>query len=405
MRYSAFDAFHQSVKPIASIFDFANTALKSELNPLADSRICRLQSAVLEVSASFLKPYPKQRWNYADVSVNNRSYPVSEELIVKKPFANLIRFRRNGLGKTAHKVLFISALSGHHATLSKDTFKEFLPDHDVYVADWTDARLVPFSEGSFSLEDYISYIIEFLQEIGAGTHLIALCQAGPPALVAAAVMSSAKDECRPKSLSMMASPMNIKVNPGLISKISDKVNIKMWSLYGLHKVPGRYLGAGRQVYPGALQLFGFMSANIRTHIDAHKQFLSDLYHGNTEAAEKHRVFYIEYFAMLDMPAEFVLETLERIFFNHEVAENRMTFRGDAVDFADITDIPLFALEGAKDDFVRLGQCVAILDTCSGLTSEMKKSYVQDNVGHYGIFNGSTYRNEIAPKVKDFIALH
>ena len=405
MRYSAFEAVHQGVKPIASIFDYANTAMNSERNPLANSRVCRLQSAVLEVSASLLRHYPKQGWNYDDITVNGHAYSVNEEVIAEKPFASLMRFHRNGLSKTAPKVLFIAALSGHHATLSKDTFKEFLPDYDVYVTDWKDARYVPLSEGQFSLEDYTRYIVEFLHEIGTGTHLVALCQAGPASLVAAAVMSAGKDECRPRSLTMMASPMNIKVNPGFVSKLSEKMNVRMWSLYGLHKVPRRYPGAGRRVYPGALQLTGFMSGNIRTHIEAHKQFFCNLYLENIEEAEKHRAFYDEYFSMLDMPAEFCLESFERIFINHDVAENRMTFGGEAVDFADITDIPLFALEGANDDMVRLGQCTAILDICSGLTSQMKESYVQDNVGHYGIFNGSIYRDEVAPKVKDFIALH
>jgi len=387
MRYQLFDAFHQSMKPLGAVLDYVDDRLKSDSNPMSKSRIRRMQSAVLKLSGRLFRDYPKQ-------TVKGRNYAINEDVILDKPFCNLMRFHRDGLKKDAPKVLFVAALSGHHATLSKDTFREFLPDHDVYVTDWKDARSVPVEDGRFNLEDYISYVIEFLQTLGSGVNIIALCQSGPAALVASAVMSKSKDKCRPQSLVMMASPMDVRINPGFISKAADLFDMRLWKLANIHKVPKRHAGAGRLVYPGALQLSGFMSMNIRSHVAAHKEFASNIYHENNEEIEKHKDFYDEYYAMLDMPAEFCLETMERIFVNHDVAENRMTYKGEKVDFADIDDIPIYAIEGANDDMVLVGQCTAVTDFCTGLADKLKHKHVQEGVGHYGIFNGSIYKTMI-----------
>ena len=358
---------------------------------------------VLRLSERFFRDYPKQEWGYEDVIVNNRSYAVNESVVMDKPFCKLMRFHRDGLSKKAPKVLFVSALSGHHATLSKDTFKEFLPDHDVYVTDWTDARLVPLSDGPFALQDYISYVIEFLNKLGSEVHVIALCQSGPAAVVAAAVMSEEDNTCRPASMTVMASPMNMRVNPGFLSKLATRLDVRVWKLANLHKVPRRYTGAGRLVYPGALQLISFMSMNIFTHFKAHMGYAAAMYYQDSQAADDHLEFYNEYFSMLDMPAEFCLETLDCIFTRNDVAENKMMYQGKLVNTSAIVDIPLLAMEGANDDMIREGQCTAVVDMCLELPESKKEKWIQPGVGHYGIFNGSIYRSEVAPKIKAFVA--
>jgi len=403
MRYQIFDLFNQGLKPVGKLASLTDAILTSNVNPLANTRLSRIQSAGLQLSARFLRSYPKQAWDYQDVTIGDQSHSVRESTVVDKSFCKLKRFKRDGLDDNAPKVLFLAALSGHHATLSKATLQEFLPDHDVYITDWKDAKMVPASDGKFGFEDYTSYVIEFLKILGREVNVVALCQSGPAALVATALMSEKKDPCRPKALVLLASPIDMRVNPGLMTKYAERINMRLWKLANLHKVPVRYPGAGRLVYPGILQLSAFMSMNIGSHINAHKTFARDIFNGKEQAADKHKEFYDEYFAMLDMSAEFCVETIERIFAKHDLARNKMTYQGLAVDLANIKDVKLLAIEGANDDMIREGQCTAAVDLCTGLASKLKSGYIQEGVGHYGIFNGSIYKDKVAPKIKKFFA--
>lgn len=402
MRYQTLDLMSQSTKPLAAAFNIANKIIKSKRNPLKNTPLSRFQSAVLETGVQFLQSYPKQAWAYDDIKLNKKTYPINEDVIDEKPFCKLIRFRREGLPKNAPKVLFVAALSGHHATLTKETLIEFLPDHEVFVTDWSDARYVPKEEGRFGLQEYCTYLIEFLELLSNDVHLIGLCQAGVPTLICSAIMSAGNNPSKPKSLSLLASPMDISVNPGMMNKVKDYMNVSMWKLYGIHKVPSRFPGAGRRVYPGILQLSNFMSMNIKTHVQKHKQYAKDIFHENIEAVEKHRNFYNEYFATLDMTEEFCVETLQAIFINNDLAEGNFLYQGQQVDCSKISDIPMLAIEGENDDMVRLGQCTAAIDKCTKLPNKMKQKYVQKGVGHYGVFNGSIFKAEIAPKIKKFI---
>jgi len=403
MRYQVFDMFTKSLRPAGKAVTLTDSVLKSGFNPLADTKLFRMKSAGLQLSARFLRSYPKQEWDYPDVMIGDQAYPVNESSVLKKPFCTLKRFKREGLDDKAPKVLFVAALSGHHATLSKATLQEFLPDHDVYMTDWQDAKMVPLSKGSFGFEDYTAYVLEFLKELGPDVNVIALCQSGPAVLLATALLSEAKDPRRPKSLALLASPIDMRVNPGFMTKYSERINMRLWKLAYLHKVPSKYPGAGRLVYPGILQLSAFMSMNMGSHLKAHKMFARDIFNGRKNEADKHKEFYDEYFAMLDMSAEFCVDTIERIFINHDLALNRMTYQGEAVDLASIKDVKLLAIEGANDDMIREGQCNAAVKLCTGLPRKLKQEYIQEGVGHYGIFNGSIYKDKVAPKIKKFFA--
>lgn len=405
MQYTLFDLQREALRPATAMLSVAEGWARSPVYPLSRTFVGRFQAAWYESWYRLLKSYPKQSWAYDDVQIGDQSYPVRRTIMQRKPFANLLRLRRVGLPADAPKVLFVAAMSGHHATLSKETYEQFLPDHDVYVTDWLDARDVPQDAGRFGFEEYIDYLIEFMQTLGPDTHLFGLCQASVPALVAAAVMSKRKDPARPRSLLLMAGPVDIRVNPNDLLKRAQNLSIKLLKKAAIYTVPNRFPGAGRKVYPGTLQIMGFMSMNAGLHLGKHWQFFKDVAAGREQAADAHREFYNEYFAIMDTTAEFYLETLQRVFIEQQLPDGRMQYHGDLVNCADITDIPLLTMEGEKDDMVNVGQTAVALKLCENLPNDKKQAYVQPGVGHYGIFKGTRFRAETAPVVKAFIAEH
>jgi len=405
MHYHLYDLYRQSLAPVNTTLDLVHDIVAHEKFPLSKTRYGRFRRAALETTIRLLKHYPKQGFEYEPVTIDDKTYPVIEEVMIEKPFCNLLRFRREGLPDDAPKLLCVAALSGHHATLARETFGEFLKDHDVYVTDWLDARDVPLSEGKFGYEEYVSYIIEFTEYLGPNNHLFAICQAAVPALTAVSYMAKHNNPARPKSLTMMAGPIDIRVNPSEFSKKAAKISATMLKRFAIHKVPSRYDGAGRRVYPGTMQLGGFMSMNMKSHFEKHIQFFRDIVQGNVDDANKHRDFYDEYMAILDMDADFYLETMDRIFLDQHLPKGLMTYQGETINCSDITDVAMLALEGENDDMISLGQTEAALHLCDNLPKNMKKYYIQKGVGHYGIFNGSKYRNEVAPKIKDWKKKH
>ena len=405
MQYQLFDLYRQSLSPLTATVDLAHDIVTNDRYPLSKTRYGRVRKAVLESTSRLLKHYPKQGFEYEPVVIDEKEYPVGETVVLEKPFCNLLRFRREGLPADAPKLLCIAALSGHHATLARETFREFLPDHEVYVTDWLDARDVPLSEGKFGFEDYTSYLIDFMEHLGPNNHVFAICQAAVPALTAISHMSRENDVCRPKTLTMLAGPIDIRVNPNAFTKKVLNISAKMLERIAIHKVPSRYKGAGRKVYPGMMQLGGFMSMNIKSHMEKHAQFFKDIIKGSADDADKHRDFYDEYMAVLDMDADFYLETMDRIFLDQHLPKGLMQFQGKAVNCTDITDVAILTIEGEKDDMISLGQTEAALNMCDNLPKKLKKHYVQKGVGHYGIFNGSKYRKGVAPKIKGWIKKH
>jgi poly(3-hydroxybutyrate) depolymerase len=401
MRYALFDLFRETLRPALATLSMGEAWARSPRNPLSDTIFGRLQASTFESAHRLLRPYPKQPWAYPSVTLDGEAHPVYETVVQRKPFCNLLKFERAGLPSDAPKVLFVAALSGHYATLSRETYQEFLPDHQVYVTDWLNARDVPLAEGRFGFEEYVSYLIEFLEAIGPDAHFFAVCQAAVPALVATAIMSEARNEYRPRSLILMAGPMDVRVNPSAALKHSQQLSINLLRRTAIHTVPSRFAGAGRRVYPGAQQLMGFMSLNPRLHLRKHIDFYKDMIFGNHTAARKHRDFYDEYFAVLDTTEEFYLETIERIFLDQHLPKGLMQYHGKTVTCAGITDVPILTLEGAEDDMVGVGQTQAALKLCKNLPDAMKEAYVQPGVGHYGIFAGERYRRETAPRAKAF----
>lgn len=405
MQYQFFDLYRQSLAPLNATVDLIHDIVTDERYPLVNTRYGRLRKAILESTSRLLKHYPKQGFQYEPVVIDGKEHPISETVVLEKPFCKLLRFRREGLPEDAPKLLCVAALSGHHATLARETYREFLADYDVYLTDWSDARDVPLSEGKFGYEEYVSYLIDFMTHIGPNNHVFAICQAAVPALTAVSHMSREKDVCRPKTLTMMAGPIDIRVNPNAFTKQVLKTSAKFLEKVAIHKVPNRYAGVGRRVYPGTMQLGGFMSMNIKSHLEKHVQFFKDVVRGNVDDADKHRDFYDEYMAVLDMDADFYLETMDRIFLDQQLPKGTMQYLGKTINCSDITDVAILTLEGEKDDMISLGQTEAALHLCDKLPKKLKKHYVQKGVGHYGIFNGSKYRKGVAPKIKDWINTH
>lgn len=405
MQYHIYDLYRQSLVPINTALDLTHDIITHEKNPFSKTKLGRFRKAFLESTIRLLKHYQKQGFEYEPVVIDDVEYAVHEDIVMDKPFCHLLRFRREGLPADAPKLLCVAALSGHHATLSRETFREFLDTYEVYVTDWLDARDVPLTEGKFGFEEYVAYLIEFMEFMGPGSHMFAICQAAVPGLTAVAHMSKHDNPARPKTLTMMAGPIDIRVNPNEFTKRVDKMSAKALKRVLIHKVPSRYPGAGRKVYPGMLQLGGFMSMNMKSHIQKHVQFFKDIAHGRVDEADRHRDFYDEYMAVLDMDADYYMETMERVFLDQKLPKGAMTYYGEPVSCSDIKDVAIFTLEGEKDDMISLGQTEAALNLCDQLPKKLKKHHVQLDVGHYGIFNGSKYRKFVAPLIKEWIDGH
>ncbi len=404
MRYQAVELTRQTLHPLSVMLDYTHDLATHPANPLSGTPIGRFQAAALETTLRLIKHYPKKGFEFGTIQIDGKGVEIYERVIRKKPFCHLLHFER-GNQADAPKVLFVAALSGHHATLSRETVREFLPDHDVYITDWLDAKQVPLAEGRFGFDEYVQYVIEFVELLGPETNVVGLCQAGVPALVAAAVMAQRGMPTRPKTLSLLAAPIDINANHNEITKYVDRVNLNLMRLLMLHKVPKGYPGKDRMVYPGWLQLGGFMTMNLTSHIEEHWQFFNDVLHSDLEAADKHRDFYDDYFATMDATGEFFVETLERVFLDQHLPKGMMTFEGESVDCTAIRETALLTIEGANDDMVALGVTRAAHDMCSSLAEKLHHHHVQQGVGHYGVFSGSRYRAEVAPCIKSFIESH
>ncbi len=404
MRYQAIDIAQKALHPVSVALAYAQDIVEHPINPLSGTFIGRFQAAALESTRRLIKHYPKKGFEFGHVEIDGESVEIHERIMRKKPFCNFIHFERDGC-EEAPKVLFVAALSGHHASLSRETLRAFLPDHDVYVTDWIDAKQVPLAAGRFGFEEYVAYVIEFIEMLGPSVHVVGLCQAAVPALVAAAVMAQRDNAARPRTLSLIAGPVDITANHNRITRHADKLNLELMRVLMVQKVPKGYPGEGRVVYPGYFQLGGFMTMNLTAHIEAHWQFFKDVARGDVEAADKHRDFYDDYFSIMDGTAEFFVETLERVFLDQHLPKGVMRFEGETVDCGAIRDIALLTIEGAKDDMVALGVTEAAHELCTSLPQQLREHYIQQGVGHYGVFSGSRYRDEVAPRIKSFIAQH
>ena len=352
---------------------------------------------------SFQRMVVKPDWGIESITgEDGRDHLVTVETVVSKPFGDLIHFDVAGRDEMDRRVLLVAPMSGHYATLLRSTVRSLLPDCEVYVTDWHNARDIPVSEGSFDIEDYSLYLVEFMRELGADLHVIAICQPAPLTLAATAYLAEQDPTAQPRSLTLIGGPVDPDAAPTDVTDFGRRVTMGQLEETMIQQVGFKYKGVGRMVYPGLLQLASFMSMNAERHTKAFTDQITRVARGEASDRDPHNRFYDEYLAVMDMPAEFYLSTVERLFKGGEVAQNRFTIGDHRVDFGKITNVAVKTVEGGKDDISAPGQCIAALDLCTGLPDAKKASYVEPQAGHYGIFAGRSWRNNIRPLVLDFI---
>jgi poly(3-hydroxybutyrate) depolymerase len=361
-------------------------------------------ASALEVFAHASAPRGKPAFDLIETVIDGKSVAVHEDIVAQKPFGQLKRFVREGR-EGDPKLLIVAPMSGHYATLLRGTVERMLPSHDVYITDWRDARSVPTAAGRFDLDDYVDYLVEFMEIIGPGAHMLAVCQPSVPCYAAVCLMSADKNPCRPKTLTLMGGPIDTREAPTAVNLTATQRPHSWFSQNVIVTVPYSYPGAGRKVYPGFLQLGGFMSMNLGNHMMSHYEMFKHLVRGDDTSADATKEFYEEYRSVCDMTAEFYLQTIDVVFQNHSLPKGEMMHRGRRVDPAAIKDIALLAIEGERDDISGLGQTKAALTIATKLPAAQKQYYMAEGAGHYGIFNGSKWRDKIAPVVENWIATH
>jgi len=350
---------------------------------------------------SFERMIAKPDWNIDSFTCEDgRDHLVDIDLKIERPFGDLIHFNVQGRKDADKKVLLIAPMSGHYATLLTSTVRSLIADCEVYITDWHNARDIPVSAGKFDIEDYTQYLIDFIKYLGPDIHVIAVCQPAPLALAATAFISEYEKSNIPKSLILIGGPIDPDANPTEVTDFGNRITMGQLEHAMIQNVGVKYAGVGRQVYPGLLQLTSFLSMNAGRHASAFMDQILRVTKGEASDHDKHNKFYDEYLAVMDMPAEFYLSTVERIFQNREIANNNFSINGKKIDFSKITDVNVMTVEGGKDDISAPGQCYAALALCTGLKDNKKSSYVEPDAGHYGIFAGRYWRNNIRPLVLD-----
>jgi poly(3-hydroxybutyrate) depolymerase len=409
MLYDAYEFQRSLLASAGAMANFGVGMLRNPANPFAYLGGGQVMASALDVFAHAAAPRGKPAFGLAATTVNGRTVAVREEIVLRKPFGQLKRFVREGV-EGGPRLLIVAPMSGHYATLLRGTVERMLPFADVYITDWRDAKLVPTEEGRFDLDDYVDYLVAFLEAIGpdgdkGGAHMLAVCQPSVPSYAAACLMSADRHPCRPKTLTMMGGPIDTREAPTSVNLLAAQRPHAWFRQNVIATVPMSYPGAGRSVYPGFLQLSGFMSMNLGNHMMSHYEMFKHLARGDGESADATKDFYDEYRAVCDMTAEFYLQTVDLVFQTHALPNGTMTHRGRPVDPAAITDIAVLAIEGERDDISGLGQTKAALTLARNLPADMKKYHMAETVGHYGIFNGSRWREQIAPVLEEWIAAH
>jgi poly(3-hydroxybutyrate) depolymerase len=372
---------------------------------LARTPFASVVQAGSELLERATRTYGKPSFGITEVPHEGRRIPVREQIAVETPFCRLVRFEKGDGVRSGPKVLVVAPLSGHYATLVRETILELLPGHDVHVTDWVDARLVPVANGRFDLHDYIDLVQELLESIGERAHVVAVCQPCVPVLAAVAVMAAEGAEPAPRTMTLISGPIDARLSPTRVNRFASEHSLSLIEATRVYRVPPPYAGFGRRVYPGALQLQAFVSLDVARHVEAHTKHFFDVARGDHDAAEKHRRFYDEYFAVLDMPAEFYLSTIAEVFQQHTLAKGVMLHRGIRVQPEAIRETALLTVEGKNDDITGLGQTEAAHALCRGVPAHMRRHHLQEGVGHYGTFSGRRWREEIAPVVAEFISRH
>ena len=402
--YQAYQQYVDATDPLRASARAAAPFLGHTWPGLPSSPMLRKMAAAYEVFARTQLTHVRPPFAIDSVLDGGRTVAVREEVIDRTPFCTLLRFRKETAAEQP-AVLLVAPMSGHFATLLRGTVKTLLRDHDVYITDWHNARDIALEHGRFGLDEYVGHLIRFLQAIGPGAHLVAVCQPTVAAITAAAVMAEADDPAQPRTMTLMAGPLDTRVNPTTVNELAKSKPIEWFEKNLVSTVPARHPGGGRKVYPGFMQLAAFMNMNLNRHVDAFRNLYTYLIEDEHDKAEAIKVFYEEYFAMSDLPAEFYLETVRVVFQEHALPLGLLQFQGRPVNLKAIRRTALFTVEGEKDDICAVGQTVAAQDMCSSIRPYMRLHHVQTAVGHYGVFNGRRWENEIYPRLRDFINMH
>ncbi len=407
--YHFYEMVHMAMAPARALSDMTRMTFKSPFNPLSYTPMGRNLAASADLFERMTRRYGKPAFGLETTTIGGEEVAVEEDIVWIRPFCQLLHFRRHlpVHAPRQSRLLIVAPMSGHYATLLRGTLETFLPTHDVYITDWVDARLVPLAVGRFDLDDYIDYIVEicdFLNVPGAPpVHVLAVCQPSVPVLAAVAQMEAQNSPHAPASMTLMGGPIDTRRSPTAVNKVAEKRGPDWFRQNCIHVAPFPYPGAGREVYPGFLQLSGFMAMNFDRHVNAHLDMFNHLVKNDGDSAEKHRDFYDEYLAVMDLTAEFYLQTIDTVFVHHDLPRGTMKHRGQLIDPGAIRRVGLMTVEGEKDDISGIGQTEAAQDLCVNIPDGLRMHYLQKDVGHYGVFNGSRFRKEIAPRICDFHA--
>jgi poly(3-hydroxybutyrate) depolymerase len=405
--YQLFEFNHAAVAPWRVMADASRAFWSNPGNPLSATYMGRSMAASLNMFERLTRRYAKPSFGLTSVEVNGKPVAVCEEVVAQFAFCDVLHFAKAARKRKGQepKLLIVAPMSGHFATLLRGTVEAMLPHADVYITDWRDARDVPLVQGRFGLDDYIDYVITMLQQLGPGTHVMAVCQPSVPVLAAAAVMAADDDPHAPASMTLMGGPIDTRRNPTAVNKMAQERGIDWFRNNAITQVPFPNPGAMRHVYPGFMQLTGFMTMNLDRHMTAHRELYWHLVEGDGDSADKHREFYDEYMSVMDLTADFYLETVDAVFVRHALPNGTLSHAGQRVNPALISKTALLTVEGERDDISGVGQTEAAHDLCCGLDPSKKRHHLQMGVGHYGVFNGSRFRNEIAPIIVEFMQAH
>ncbi len=404
MLYETYELQHAAIAPIRMIADQGQRLLRHPLNPLSYTPGGRALAAAFDQFEHTTRRYGKPKFGLHGTVIACREVAVTERIVMRMPFCQIKHFERS-TDRADPRVLVVAPLSGHYATLLRDTVATLLPDHDVFVTDWRDARRVPLIEGGFDLDDYIDTLIAFLRRLGPDTHVIAVCQPCVPVLAAVSLMAAEGDACVPASMVLMGGPIDARYNPSPVVRRVRTRPLSWFERTVIARVPPPHPGVLRRVFPGVLQIAGFMSMNLDRHIDAHWQIFRHLVEGDGDSAAQKRAFYEEFLAVMDLPAEYYLQSVRTVFQEFALPDGRMVSRGRKVEPAAIARTALMTIEGERDDIAGIGQTRAAHDLCLGLSAGMRAHYQQPGVGHYGLFHGRKWHDQVAPRIRRFIRAH
>ena len=405
MLYSLFEAQHAALAPMRLMAELSRGWFGHPFSPFTLSPLAKEITASSDLFLRVTNRYEKPKWGLDTTTVNGREVPVEEEVTLHKPFCRLIHFKRAASSKDDRKILVVAPLSGHHSTLLRDTVRTMLPDNDVYVTDWVDARMVPMSAGPFHLDDYVDYVREFVRLLSPNLNVVSVCQPTVPVLAAMSLMAEDKEPDLPRTMIMMGGPIDARKSPTAVNNLATKRPYSWFEQTLIQRVPMKYPGYSRRVYPGFLQHLGFVAMNPDRHMDAHWDYYNQLVANDGDSADAHRRFYDEYNAVLDMPAEYYLDTIRRVFQEFQLPQGRMFVHEQWVRPEKITKTALFTIEGEHDDISGNGQTEAAHGLCTGVPASKREHFLVPDVGHYGIFSGRRYREIIYPRMRQFMDKH